>query len=109
MGNSLEEEEVTLDSSMAGPSGASSRIGCSSGNLDMYDWKEISDSKQGGTTACNTCFTVTFYAKKCGCFNAKMKCMHVSLCSINGRAVYRIFAKGGRTWSMSKRGGQGCS
>ena len=21
------------------------------------------------------------------------------------RAVYRIFAKGGRTWSMSKRGG----
>ena len=22
-----------------------------------------------------------------------------------GRAVYRIFAKGGRTWSMSKRGG----
>ena len=24
---------------------------------------------------------------------------------ILGRAVYRIFAKGGRTWSMSKRGG----
>ena len=23
----------------------------------------------------------------------------------NGRAVYRIFAEGGRTWSMSKRGG----
>ena len=23
----------------------------------------------------------------------------------SGRAVYRIFAKGGQTWSMSKRGG----
>ena len=28
------------------------------------------------------------------------------LCLVdNIRAVYRIFAKGGRTWSMSKRGG----
>ena len=26
-------------------------------------------------------------------------------CFTHGRAVYRIFAKGGRTWSMSKRGG----
>ena len=71
VGNSSEEEEVTLDSSTAGPSGAFSRIGCSRGNLVVYDWKEISDSKEGGTTACNTCFTVTFYAKKCGCFNPK--------------------------------------
>ena len=29
LGNSSEEKEVTVDSSMAGPSGASSRTGCS--------------------------------------------------------------------------------
>ena len=28
-----------------------------------------------------------------------------TICNIIIRAVYRIFAKGGRTWSMSKRGG----
>ena len=60
MANSSEEEEVTLDSSTAGPSGASSRTGCSIGTPVVYNWKEISDSKERGTVACNACFTDIF-------------------------------------------------
>ena len=41
MGNSLEEDVVTLDASTAGPISASSRTGCSRGNPVVYDWKEI--------------------------------------------------------------------
>ena len=80
VGNSPEEEEITLDSAMACPSGASARTGCLRRNHVVYDWKEISNSKEGGTTACNACFTVIFV--QCGCFNAKMEYMHISLCSI---------------------------
>ena len=34
-----------------------------------------------------------------------MYCIYLVLIVCIVRAVYRIFAKGGRTWSMSKRGG----
>ena len=71
VGNSSEEEEITLDSSTAGPSGASSRTGCSRGNPVVYDWKEISNSKEGGTTACNACFTVIFVHRSVGASTRK--------------------------------------
>ena len=34
-----------------------------------------------------------------------MRLENLALCGICRGAVYRIFTKGGRTWSMSKRGG----
>ena len=79
IGSSSEEENITQQSSVAGPSGPS-RTTCSKRNPVVYEWKEISsDSKVRGTTACNVCFMVIFCAQKCGCINAKMKCMHISL------------------------------
>ena len=62
--NSLEEDEVTLDSSIASLSLVFLRTGCSRGSHVMYDWKEISDSNTGGdTTTCNACFRVIICAK----------------------------------------------
>ena len=73
IGSSSEEENITQQSSVAGPSGPS-RTTCSKRNPIVYEWKEISsDSKVRGTTACNVCFMVIFCAQKCGCINAKMK------------------------------------
>ena len=84
--NSSEEEEVTLDSSTAGPSGASLRTGCSRGKLVVYNWKEISDSRREALQLVMHVLRIFFIlCIKCGCFNSKMKCMHVSLCSINGQ------------------------
>ena len=78
IGSSSEEENITQQSSVAGPSGPS-RTTCSKRNPVVYEWKEISsNSKVRGTTACNVCFMVIFCAQKCGCINAKMKCMHIS-------------------------------
>ena len=45
VGNST-EEEVTLESSTAGPSSACPRTGYSRGNPVVYDWKEIRNSKE---------------------------------------------------------------
>ena len=79
IGSSSEEENITLQSSVAGPSG-SSRTTCSKRNPVVYEWKEISsDSKERGTIACNVWFMVRFCAQKCECINAKIKCMHISL------------------------------
>ena len=79
IGSSSEEENITRQSSVAGASGPS-RTTCSKRNPVVYEWKEISsDSKVRGTTACNVYFMVIFCAQKCGCINAKMKCMQISL------------------------------
>ena len=65
IGSSSEEENITRQSSVAGPRGPSIST-CSKRNPVVYEWKEISsDSKVRGTTACNVCFMVIFCAQKC--------------------------------------------
>ena len=43
--------------------------------------KKLATVRRGGHYNLNVCFMV-ICAKKCGCFNAIMRCMHVSLCNI---------------------------
>ena len=76
--SSSEEEDVTLDSSVAGPNGPS-RTACSRRNPVVYEWMEISDSKEKGTTAFVMHVLWLYFVQRNVCINAKMKCMHVSL------------------------------
>ena len=62
IGSSSEEEDVTLNSSVAGPS-SPSRTVCSRSNPILYDWKEISNSKERGTTAL-MCFLWLYFVHR---------------------------------------------
>ena len=66
IGSSSEEENITQQSSVAGPSGPS-RTTCSKRNPVVYEWKEISsDSKVRGTTTCNVCLWLYFVHRSVG-------------------------------------------